>query len=161
MKKNGSAAGKAAGEYQPAGGQAAEHVLLAQAIERYLVGTHALHDGVVQRSPLAFLGHPRQQPVELVRDERTRVIGRAGPLDLQTQAKNPASLEELAQHVKHSVDQAPGQVATEDGDQHFARAGAALLLDHQARAERERQRHDQAEQDLAHPRSRIEVFGAE
>ena len=68
-----------------------------------------------------------------------------------------ASLGEAAHQEERGVDDAPRGVAAERGDQQLARGGAvALQLD--PRPERERQHHDQTEEQLAESLAGIEVL---
>jgi hypothetical protein len=80
---------------------------------------------------------------------------------LVTDAVQPSTLEGTPEHVEHAIDEAPGQVAAENADQHQPGTLAALFLDDKVRAERERERHDQPEQRLAHVRPGVEVLRSE
>jgi len=51
----------------------------------------------------------------------------------------------------------PGDVAANDCDEELTRAFAALFLDDDSGAQRKGERHDEAEQDLAQARRRIEI----
>jgi hypothetical protein len=97
-----------------------------------------------------FRGH------ELAGSQRTRrrMHAAADPV-------HPATLEGTLEHVEHAIDETPGQVAAEDADHHLADTLAALPLDDEVRAQRERERHNQTEQRLAHVRRGVEVLRRE
>jgi hypothetical protein len=68
-----------------------------------------------------------------------------------------ASREQLIHDVHRRVDDAPGDVAADERDEKFACTFATLILDDDAGAQREGERHDEAEHDLAQARGRIEI----
>jgi hypothetical protein len=73
--------------------------------------------------------------------------------------QQPPALEDLPDDIQGAIDDAPGNVAADGGEQQHADAFATLLLDDDAGAQRERQRHDQPEQDLAQAAARVQVTG--
>jgi len=77
--------------------------------------------------------------------------------EIDTDTPKTSALEELPKDVKHAVDDAPGQVAAENPDQHLAGTFAPLFLYHDACRQRERQRAgEQPRRDLASSAGRVE-----
>jgi hypothetical protein len=159
-QEEGTARLEAAGEDQQAALQSTE-ILPRHGLWRDRSRFHALHDRRVQRVALLCIGERHQQFVQFGGDELTGPQRTGRRMHFVTDAVQPSTLESTPEHVEHAIDEAPGQVAAEDADQHLPGTLAALRLDDEVRAERERERHDQPEQRLAHVRPGVEVSRSE
>ena len=116
-----------------------------------------VRDAAVERRGLARGQHGGEQWTQLGRDQGDgRWLGARAP-DRAPEPLQPAAIEQLTDQEQGAVDDAPGDVAPDDGDQQLARARAPFVFDDQTGAERERQRHDESEQDLGQSRRRVEI----
>ena len=114
------------------------------------------HDLAVEGGAVAFLGYAFEKLVELSRDPPSRLLLARFGADGIDEPRAPSALEALAGEVHQGVDDPPGDVASDGRDQELA-GGVGVLTHEDPRPQRERERHDEAEEDLGQAIAWIEV----
>src|SRR6185436_18222125 len=137
--------------------EGAEPVIARDRVLLFCLACDVVDDALVQRFRFPRTQQSAEQRIQFLADQGDGVAPVLRAPDGESQPLQPAAIEQLADEIQRGIDDAPRDVAADHGDEQLARAGAALVFDDQAGAECERQRHDQAEQDLGERRGRVQV----
>ena len=149
--------GQAGNHHQPEAGECTHEIRLGEAVGLDVRGAHLRGNPRVQGLVFRFVTDAFEKVAEFVLHHRhsgtfirraAHGLGDATPF---------TSREQLIHDVHRRVDDAPGDVAADERDQKLACTFATFILDDDAGAQREGERHDEAEHDLAQARGRIEI----
>lgn len=120
-------------------------------------GSHIARHAPVELGAVRIFASRADQPVQLLPDDGGGLFLGGGVPDQGPHARKSPAFEDLPADVQRAIDDAPGDVAADRGDEQLP-SGPGFVPHDQARREREGQGHDESEQDLAKALARSELF---